>query len=35
LRADWKPEGPEFVIVNPKRAEGWLDEEVMGRRVTS
>jgi phospholipase D1/2 len=25
-----EPEGPEFVMVNPKTAEGWLDEEVMG-----
>ena len=24
-----EPDGPEFVIVNPKTAEGWLDEEVM------
>ncbi|MBC7987261.1 MAG: phospholipase, partial [Sphingomonadaceae bacterium] len=24
-----EPEGPEFVIVNPKRVEGWLEEEVM------
>jgi phosphatidylserine/phosphatidylglycerophosphate/cardiolipin synthase-like enzyme len=23
-------DGPEFVIVNPKSAEGWLEEEVMG-----
>ncbi|HEU5285781.1 MAG TPA: phospholipase D-like domain-containing protein [Sphingomicrobium sp.] len=23
-------EGPEFVIVNPKSAEGWIEEEVMG-----
>ena len=23
-------DGPEVVIVNPKRAEGWLEEEVMG-----
>jgi len=23
-------DGPEFVIVNPKTAEGWLDEAVMG-----
>jgi phospholipase D1/2 len=25
-----EPDGPEFVIVNPKTAEGWLDESVMG-----
>jgi phospholipase D1/2 len=25
-----EPLGPEFVIVNPKTALGWLDEEVMG-----
>ena len=24
-----EPEGPEFVIVNPKTSEGWLDDEVM------
>ena len=24
-----EPIGPEFVVVNPKTAEGWLDEEVM------
>jgi len=24
-----EPDGPEFVIVNPKTAQGWLDEEVM------
>jgi phospholipase D1/2 len=24
-----EPDGPEFVIVNPKTAEGWLDEAVM------
>ena len=24
-----EPDGPEFVILNPKTAEGWLDEEVM------
>jgi phospholipase D1/2 len=24
-----EPDGPEFVVVNPKTAEGWLDEEVM------
>ncbi len=24
-----EPIGPEFVVVNPKKAEGWLDEEVM------
>jgi phospholipase D1/2 len=24
-----EPGGPEFVIVNPKTAEGWLDEKVM------
>lgn len=25
-----EPDGPEVVIVNPKRAKGWLEEEVMG-----
>lgn len=25
-----EPEGPEIVIVNPRRAEGWLEHEVMG-----
>jgi phosphatidylserine/phosphatidylglycerophosphate/cardiolipin synthase-like enzyme len=25
-----EPDGPEFVIVNPKVADGWLEEEVMG-----
>ena len=25
-----EPDGPEFVIVNPKTAQGWLDEAVMG-----
>jgi phosphatidylserine/phosphatidylglycerophosphate/cardiolipin synthase-like enzyme len=25
-----EPLGPEFVIINPKTALGWLDEEVMG-----
>jgi phosphatidylserine/phosphatidylglycerophosphate/cardiolipin synthase-like enzyme len=24
-----EPEGPEFVIVNPKTSQGWLDDEVM------
>ena len=24
-----EPDGPEFVIVNPKTSEGWLDDEVM------
>jgi phosphatidylserine/phosphatidylglycerophosphate/cardiolipin synthase-like enzyme len=24
-----EPDGPEFVIVNPRKASGWLDEEVM------
>lgn len=24
-----EPDGPEFVVVNPKTAEGWLDESVM------
>ena len=24
-----EPDGPEFVVINPKTAEGWLDEEVM------
>ena len=24
-----EPEGPEFVLVNPRSAEGWLEEEVM------
>ena len=25
-----EPEGPEFVLVNPRSGHGWLDEEVMG-----
>lgn len=25
-----EPDGPEFVVVNPKTAEGWLEEAVMG-----
>ncbi len=25
-----EPDGPEFVIVNPESAEGWLEEEAMG-----
>ncbi|WP_312896897.1 phospholipase D-like domain-containing protein [Microvirga soli] len=25
-----EPDGPEFVIVNPASAEGWLEEEAMG-----
>ncbi|WP_181708155.1 phospholipase D-like domain-containing protein [Chthonobacter rhizosphaerae] len=25
-----EPDGPEFVIVNPQSADGWLEEEVMG-----
>jgi len=25
-----EPDGPEFVIVNPRSAEGWLEEAVMG-----
>ncbi|HEX8670216.1 MAG TPA: phospholipase D-like domain-containing protein [Allosphingosinicella sp.] len=25
-----EPDGPEFVVVNPKTGYGWLDEEVMG-----
>ena len=25
-----EPAGPEFVVVNPHSAEGWLEEEVMG-----
>ena len=25
-----EPDGPEFVLVNPKTANGWLEEEVMG-----
>jgi len=25
-----EPDGPEFVIVNPESAEGWLEEELMG-----
>ena len=25
-----EPDGPEVVIVNPSRAEGWLEEKVMG-----
>ncbi len=24
-----EPDGPEFVVINPRTAEGWLDEEVM------
>lgn len=24
-----EPDGPEFVIVNPKKVEGWVEEEVM------
>jgi phospholipase D1/2 len=24
-----EPEGPEFVVINPKRVEGWVEEEVM------
>ncbi len=24
-----EPDGPEFVIVNPKTSQGWLDDEVM------
>ncbi len=24
-----EPDGPEFVVINPKTAEGWLDESVM------
>ena len=24
-----EPDGPEFVIVNPKRVDGWVEEEVM------
>lgn len=25
-----EPDGPEFVVVNPKSADGWLEEQVMG-----
>ena len=25
-----EPEGPEFVLVNPRKTEGWVEEEVMG-----
>ena len=25
-----EPDGPEFVLVNPEAADGWLEEEVMG-----
>ncbi|MES2830662.1 MAG: phospholipase D-like domain-containing protein [Pseudomonadota bacterium] len=25
-----EPDGPEVIVVNPKRAEGWLEEEIMG-----
>jgi phospholipase D1/2 len=25
-----EPDGPEFVVVNPETADGWLEEEVMG-----
>jgi phospholipase D1/2 len=25
-----EPNGPEFVVINPKTAQGWLDEAVMG-----
>ncbi len=25
-----EPDGPEIVIVNPRRAEGWLEQKVMG-----
>jgi len=25
-----EPDGPEFVLVNPTKADGWLEEEVMG-----
>jgi phospholipase D1/2 len=25
-----EPDGPEFVVVNPESADGWLEEEVMG-----
>lgn len=25
-----EPDGPEIIIVNPKRASGWLEEEAMG-----
>ena len=25
-----EPDGPEFVIINPASAEGWLEEEAMG-----
>jgi len=25
-----EPDGPEFVVINPESAEGWLEEQVMG-----
>lgn len=25
-----EPDGPEVVVVNPRQAEGWLEEEIMG-----
>jgi phosphatidylserine/phosphatidylglycerophosphate/cardiolipin synthase-like enzyme len=25
-----EPDGPEFIVVNPESADGWLEEEVMG-----
>jgi phospholipase D1/2 len=25
-----EPDGPEIIIINPKRADGWLEEEAMG-----
>ena len=25
-----EPDGPEFVLINPKSSEGWIEEEVMG-----
>jgi phospholipase D1/2 len=25
-----EPEGPEIIIINPRRADGWLEEEAMG-----
>lgn len=25
-----EPEGPEIIVINPKRADGWLEEEAMG-----
>jgi len=25
-----EPDGPEFVLVNPRRSHGWVEEEVMG-----